>query len=171
MFILVGSNSLHLAVMGRSCETTSRAIHAGAAFQCGIIIPGSTSGCALLDSRASSRPGLNNSCIRGPPCRHPLAGGSAIEKQWYFKVLQKSGPHGACPPPKSPGHRVPCASWTSIPAKDSLRGGSSYSWPASRAVTLSLGGYERMARSGEAERMFAVYPVNGRPSRPSGPRA
>lgn len=95
MFIFVGKNSLHLAITGRSCETTSRAIHAGAAFQCGIIIPGSTSGCALLDGRASSRSRLNNSCIRGPPCRHPLVGGSAKERQWYFKVLLKSGSQDA----------------------------------------------------------------------------
>lgn len=105
MFIFVGNNSLHLAITGRSCETTSRAIHAGAAFQCGIIIPGSTSSCALLDSRASSCSRLNNSCIQGPPCRHPLVGGPAKEKQWYFKVLLKSGSPDAWPP-QSSGHCV-----------------------------------------------------------------
>lgn len=67
----------------------------GAAFQCGIIIPGSTSACALLDSRASSRSGLNNSCIRGPPCRHPLVGDSAKERQLHFKVLLKFGSQDA----------------------------------------------------------------------------
>lgn len=85
MFIFVGNTSLHLAITGRSCETTSRAIHAVMAFQCGIFIPGSTSGCAQLESRASSRSGLNNSCIRGPPCRHPLVGGSAKEKQCFLR--------------------------------------------------------------------------------------
>jgi hypothetical protein len=60
MFIFVGDNSHHLAITGRSCETTSRAIHAGAAFQCGIVIPGSAPGCALLDSRVSLLCGLNN---------------------------------------------------------------------------------------------------------------
>lgn len=131
MFIFVRNNSLHLAITGRSCETTSRALHAGAAFQCGIIIPGSTSSCALLDGRASSPSGLNNSCIRGPPCRHPLAGGSAKEEQWYFKVLLKSG---------SQHIAWLGASWRSISARGDI-------WRrellflAPRATTLSIGGH------------------------------
>lgn len=129
MYIFAGNNSLHFVRTGRTCETTSRATHAGTAFQCGIIIPGSTPGCALLETRASSRSGLNNSCIRGPLCHHPLAGGSAKEKQWYFKVLLNSGSQDAgsvlCF-----GHCVARRFLEVDPRLEGrLRGGSSYCWP------------------------------------------